>query len=349
MDISSYIQDLLWEYECVIIPGFGGILASYRPAEMVLAEHALYPPSKNLAFNEYLTNNDGLLIQYICQKDGWGYSQASEEVESWVKKTKQLLANNEEIYLPKIGRFCRDVERNLQFTSDPHTNYLYSSFGLRKVIAAPVLRDKSESTIEVMEVHRPSYTLPRANKTWALAAMVLLFLAIGSIISLMYQGVNIKPLDLNTASVLGFLEKVDSHADATPEPKVSINKEIPALVANNDNPIQPVVIKSVTTIDSTTDHTAPPAKVTMETTNTGVVSPTGRKYYVIIGAYHEPKNLHRAETYLGEHYPTVAQFEDTTPSWVRIGFYAGDSYREAFQKLQEARKDDQAYWLLVHQ
>lgn len=351
MDISSYIQDLLWDYECVIIPGFGGILASYRSAEMVLAEHALYPPSKALAFNEYLTNNDGLLIQYICQKANLGYTQATDEVEAWVKKTKQLLANNEEIYLPKIGRFFKDVERNLQFTPDANANYLYSAYGLRKVIAAPVLRDKSEAAIETIEVHRPSYALQRSNKTWALAAIVLLFLALGSITSLMYEGVNIKPLDLNTSSVLGFLERVDKHTEAVPEPKVSLNREIPALVLNNENTPQSVVIKTSVSIDSTTDLTSAPVKVQQETTNTGVSSPTGRKYYVIIGAFHEARNLRHAEQFLKEKHPSELPFEDSSasPEFTRIGFYAGDSYLDAFKKLKEARQDDTAYWLLVRQ
>jgi nucleoid DNA-binding protein len=349
MDISSYIQDLLWDYECVIIPGFGGILASYRPAEMVLAEHTLYPPSKALAFNEYLTKNDGLLINYICQKDNIDYSKATEEVDAWVQKTKKLLANNEEIYLPAIGRFQRDVERNLQFTADTKANYLYSAYGLRKVVASPVLRDKSDANIEVIEAHRASYALPRTNKTWAMAAMVLLFLTIGTVSSLMYQGVNIKPLNLNTASVLSFMEKIEKPVEAIPQPKVSINTEIPELVANNDVQSQPVVISTSTTVDSTTDHSSPPVRVQLETTNTGVSSTTGRKYYVIIGSFHEPKNLHHAEDYLRERHPSEQPFEDTTPDWVRIGFYAGDTYAEAFKKLQEARRDDQKSWLLVRQ
>lgn len=179
-----------------------------------------------------------------------------------------------------------------------------------------------------------------------MAAVILLFLTIGSLVSMMYQGVNIKPLDLNTSSVLSFMERVDKRPDAIPEPKVSLNREIPALVANNE---QPVIIKAETTVDSTTDHTSPPVRVQMETTSTGVSSATGKKYYVIIGSFHEPRNLHNAEAFLREHHPSDAPFEDTTPDWVRIGFYAGDTYREAFQKLQEARHDDQAYWLLVRQ
>ncbi|MBS1623198.1 MAG: hypothetical protein JST83_04225 [Bacteroidetes bacterium] len=344
MDISVYIQELLWDYECVIIPGFGGILASYRSAEMVLAEHTIYPPSKALAFNEYLTRNDGLLVQHIASRTGQDYAAVADLVDQWVQKTLKLLASNEEIYLPQIGRFHRDVERNLQFTADDRVNYLYASYGLRKVVAEPVLRDKSDATIEVMEVHRASYALDRTNRSWAMAAVILLLLTLGTITSLMYQGVDIKPLHLNTASVLSFMERVDQPVVIQPEPKVSIDHEVPALV---DNDAQPVILQTETTVDSTTDQTAAPVRVQTETTNTGVQSTTGRKYYVIIGSFHEPHNLHRAEAFLKDHHPDKQQFEDTTPDWIRIGFYAGDTYAEAFQKLKDARQADSSYWLLV--
>lgn len=343
MDISVYIQELLWDYECVIIPGFGGILASYRSAEMILAEHTIYPPSKALAFNEYLTKNDGLLIKHISARTGQDYAQVADEVDQWVQKTRKLLANNEEIYLPQIGRFHKDVERNLQFTADEKANYLYASYGLRKVVAEPILRDKSDTTIEVLEAHRPSYTLTRSNKSWAMAAVILLLLTLGAISSLMYQGVDIRPLNLNTASVLSFMERVDQPVAVQPEPKVSLDQEVPTLVDNN---AQPIILHTETTVDSTTDHDAP-VRIQTETTNTGVQSTTGRKYYVIIGSFHEQQNLHRAEAFLKGHHPDKQQFEDTTPDWIRIGFYAGDTYAEAMQKLKDARQDDSSYWLLV--
>ena len=350
MDISSYIQDLLWEYECVIIPGFGGILASYRSAEMVLAEHTLYPPTKTLAFNEYLTTNDGLLISHMCQKANLEYTQAAEQVEAWVQKTKMHLANNEEIYLPKIGRLHKDLERNLQFTADSEANYLYSSYGLPKVIAAPVQRDRSEDTIVTRELHRASYSLPRSNKTWALAAMVLLFLAIGSVISLMYQGVNIKPLDLDTSSVLGFVENVDKHSDIVPEMKVSINREVPKLQLGATVVPQPVAPAP----DATASIETAPApryltatKKPEPTIDEIKLYPAGSRFYVIIGAYKNPEHLYNAETNFGQMYPNETQFEDTAGAVIRIGFYAGDSYDAAAQKLQEAKLRDHGSWLLV--
>ena len=342
MDIASYIQELLWDYECVIIPGFGGILATYRPAEMVLAEHIIYPPSKSLSFNEYLTNSDGLLVNHICQKEQVSYTEATEQVEAWVRKTQNLLNANEEIYLPKIGRFHRDIEKKLRFEPDMSANYLASAYGLRKVVAEPILRSKSEETIEVMELHRASYALPRPNRKWAMAAVVILFLTLGSILNLMYQGVDVKPLNLNAASVLGFLESFNKHIEASPDLKPSVNKDIPAPTTS---PKVAPVVQPISTNDTAMESIdAASAPVTPQP----ITKPsTGRKYYVIIGVFREQANVDNAMAYLHDKHPGEEIYEDSFSNTKRIGFYVGDDYLQACAKLHDAKKDQQDDWLLV--
>jgi len=340
LDIAGYIQELLWDYECVIIPGFGGILATYRPAEMVMAEHIIYPPSKSLSFNEYLTNTDGLLITYICQKDQISYSEATEQVEAWVRKTQNLLNDNEEIYLPKIGRFHRDIEKKLRFEPDMSANYLASAFGLRKVVAEPILRSKSEDTIEVMELHR-AYILPKANKKWAMAAVVILFLTVCTLLNLIYQGVDVKPLNLNAASVLGFLENFNKHTDTAPDLKVSINKEIPT--PNATHKVEPVSVSdtAMESIEPKSTAAAAPEPASK------AISTTGKKYYVIIGVFREQANIDNALAYLHDNHAGEEIYEDSFSNTKRIGFYAGDDYLQACTKLHQAKKDQQDDWLLV--
>jgi hypothetical protein len=345
LDISTYIQELLWDYECVIIPGFGGILATYRPAEMVLAEHIIYPPSKSLSFNDYLTTSDGLLVNHIYRREQVSYSEASDQVEAWVRKTQNLLNNNEEIYLPRIGRFYRDVEKKLRFEPDTSASYLPSAYGLRQVIAAPILRSISADTIEVMEPHRASYTLPKPNRKWAMAAVVVLFLALGSVIDLMYQGVNVRPLDLNAASVLGFLENFDKHPEPGIELKTSISKDLPAL---NTEPKVSVVRPAapVSAVDTGMEP-MDSAPATASESSAGAVNSTGKKYYIIIGAFRRHDHLTNALAYLKDKHPGEEVYEDTSLENKRIGFYAGDNYQLACAKLNEARKDQQDFWLLV--
>lgn len=350
LDISSYIEDLLWEYECVIIPGFGGILATYRPAEMVLAEHTIHPPSKSLAFNEYLTTNDGLLVNYLYQKSQISYTEASEQINAWVRKTKGLLANNEEIYLPKIGRFHRDVEKNLRFEPDTTVNYLPSAYGLRKVVAEPILRSKSVDTIEVMEPHRASYTLPKANKTWAMAAAIVLFLTLGTVSSLLYRGVDIKPLNINAASILSLLENFDKHKEPVMGPKATINTDAPRLSIDSKESMvkrieQPVKAASVASNPAKPGPADKPATA-KEAPKAQAISADGGKYYVIVGAFRDQANFDHALAELKRKHPNDEIYKDASFKNKRIGLYAGDTHQSAVEKMKEIKKEQPQCWLL---
>ena len=349
MDIASYIQDLLWEYECVIIPGFGGIMATYRPAEMILAEHVIYPPSKSLAFNEYLTSNDGLLVNYLYQRSQISYSEASEQVNAWVRKTKGLLDNNEEIYLPKIGRFHKDVEKNLRFEPDTAVNYLPSAYGLRKVIAEPILRSKSADTIEVMETHRASYTLPRANKKWAMAAAIVLFLTLGTVSSLLYRGVDIKPLNINAASILSLLENFDKHKEPNMGPKATINTDVPHLNMESREPMahidQPANVIRVP-VEVTKPSAPKEPSIAKPAPKAEAISTGGMKYYIIVGAFRDQTNIDHAIADLKQKHPGEEIYEESSSRIKRVGIYVGDDYQSAIEKLKETRKDQPQSWLL---
>ena len=81
MALATYIKDLLYRYDCVIVPDFGGFISNKISAKINEQSHTFYPPSKQLGFNHHLTHNDGLLANYV----------ASAENISFEKPTKKLL------------------------------------------------------------------------------------------------------------------------------------------------------------------------------------------------------------------------------------------------------------------
>ena len=57
MQVSQYIQELLYQYECVTIPNFGAFLT--RSFEAKLDDNGkFFPPRKEVTFNQLLSSND---------------------------------------------------------------------------------------------------------------------------------------------------------------------------------------------------------------------------------------------------------------------------------------------------
>jgi len=103
MDIPFFISQLLYDNDCVIIPGFGGFVAHYTPAKIHPVNHSFHPPSKNILFNSKLIRDDGLLIDYISEKQNISYSGAKARVEEFAEETIKNLANGEVFRFKNIG------------------------------------------------------------------------------------------------------------------------------------------------------------------------------------------------------------------------------------------------------
>ena len=73
MQLHDFISDLIYRYDCVVVPGFGAFLSQQQPSKSHELSHAFYPPSKQLSFNSQLTNNDGLLANHMVLLEGISY------------------------------------------------------------------------------------------------------------------------------------------------------------------------------------------------------------------------------------------------------------------------------------
>ena len=76
MLIDKYVENALYLYQCVIIPGFGGFVAREEDS-FESAEHGKYSPrSKKFVFNRSLRVNDGVLASYIAGMRDITYAEA---------------------------------------------------------------------------------------------------------------------------------------------------------------------------------------------------------------------------------------------------------------------------------
>ena len=184
--VERNIRELLFEHECVIIPGLGGIISKYRPAQINVPAKRIEPPSRSLSFNRNLANNDGLLIDHISRNEDISYVSAKAIVEEFVNRCRERLESGKGVIMEEIGRIHQNPDGNLIFAPDNGSNFLPSSFGLRAVAAKsldtePVTRRNYPPRVDRRP--EPSRQPAPASVKWtmALAVPVILFLLWGII------------------------------------------------------------------------------------------------------------------------------------------------------------------------
>ena len=143
MPIDRDIHNLLFQHDCVIVPGFGGFLTHYRPARLDEQRRLVHPPSKELSFNKHLVRQDGLLVDLLVRCEGVDFQAAKNRIEEEVGEWRWKLQRQGRLEVPQVGTFFHDHEQNLQFEPDRRVNFLKDAYGLRPVAAVPVLKPEN--------------------------------------------------------------------------------------------------------------------------------------------------------------------------------------------------------------
>ncbi len=176
MQLNTYISDLLYRYECVIVPGFGGFVSNTIPSRANHFTHTFYPPTKKLGFNSQLTNNDGLLANYIASSENCSFEAAVDRIEIAVIEWKSQL-EKEAVTLEKIGTLSLNRERKIIFSPIESINYLTSSYGLANVQSPAIKRlEYKQKTVALETTERR-----RSPRYLKYAAAVAAMLTIGSL------------------------------------------------------------------------------------------------------------------------------------------------------------------------
>ncbi len=137
--IQGHIKKMLYAYDCVIIPDFGGLITHYAPAKIHPVKHTFTPPSKRIAFNEQLKVNDGLLISTLANQQQWPLTQAQQAVADFVQDLKEQLLVQHRFELQDVGVFRYNAERKLVFENIENENFLDASFGLPELVSKPII------------------------------------------------------------------------------------------------------------------------------------------------------------------------------------------------------------------
>ncbi len=141
MDLSKYIEELLYTNDCVIIPNIGGFIVHYNTANIDLVEQQISPPYQQVSFNPKLVTNDGVIANYMVQKEKISYKEAAQKVEKWSLQIEQDLFYKKIVHFAKIGKLYFNTDSKLEFVPE-QTNFLLDTYAMPAVACYPVLRNK---------------------------------------------------------------------------------------------------------------------------------------------------------------------------------------------------------------
>ena len=150
MTVEKYINELLYRYDCVIVPNFGGFITNKIGAKVNSFTHTFHPPTKQITFNTHLKQNDGLVVSYIAAVENISFEKALAKINASVASWNESLKNGAVVF-ENIGALAFNAEKQLIFEPQKEHNFLTNSFGLSTVsspaIKHPVTANTSKSVI----------------------------------------------------------------------------------------------------------------------------------------------------------------------------------------------------------
>ncbi len=148
MKIAKYVGELLFDYECVVIPGLGGFIAEDKSVSINEVTDKFSPPYRKIHFNIHLRANDGLLVNYVAQSEQIGYKTAKQRVDKFVFLCQNALNEGKKISFKHIGSISYDNKKNIQFSQDRSINYNSNSFGLGSLVSPSIRRVSDEEKVK---------------------------------------------------------------------------------------------------------------------------------------------------------------------------------------------------------
>ena len=346
-DLDKYISKLLYDYDCVIIPQFGGFVTNYKPAHLDENQGLLLPPKKDLGFNRNLTRSDGLLEQELANSNKISVKEASQAIKSEVETYWEKLHSGEKIKFQKIGILFFDEELRLQFEPFKENNYLKASFGLDTlVLPTPIVEEANNieepAKVIQLEPEPPVITdssVPARSRSiyWVAAAAILPFVAMS-----IYFGVKTdfkSPTDTSFAELvpsLNWKSVPSAYKERVSSDDYSENKE------SSTFPSEGVFQYSF--IESKIDSTG--VWVDLNKKEAPPVIPTG-PYHVIAGCFSQKANAEKMVSRL-KRKGYEASILDYHKKLYRVKAESYSNKTSALDGLRDVRaqRGQESFWLL---
>ena len=336
MKMETYIGDLLYYHDCVIVPGLGGFVANYRSAQIHPVSHNMHPPSKSIGFNVQLQSNDGLLANYLAECLSISFSEAQSKIEQFVKKIHNNLEHKKEARLKKIGVLRMDFEGNISFEPDLQTNYLLDSFGLETIQSPAIIRKPSVLDLSKELAKKVSETGEQVASNWKVAAVIVPLIGLSTYIS--FQQESVQEAYANYAYLNPFKKKpaamyIPRVSENTKE--IHIEKLTEEISTKKTSPIKDVeAAKPIAIPETKTIEIAVPA------------TSSKNQYHLVAGCFASKENADNLTKTLQDQGFNSSIIGQNPKGLFRVVFSSHANRKTAMLKMETLKKSGKSTWLL---
>lgn len=131
ISITQHIEFLMMYNDCVLIPGWGALIANYTSSHM--HGDTMISPCRNIGFNANITHNDGLLANSIARRNGISYTEACNIIASSVESFKSQLNAGNPVALGRLGLFKLNNNGKMVYEPFSQEDAFNEFFGLKNL------------------------------------------------------------------------------------------------------------------------------------------------------------------------------------------------------------------------
>ncbi len=157
-NLAQYIESLLIQHECVIVPGLGGFV-TYRDKASI-RNNRLYAPAQRVRFNHLLTYHDGLLAEAYMQNRHIGYTAALEAIKADVEQVTTSLNLGNTFILGRIGALSLSTNNTIILKNED-CKFLPENIGLPVVNLKQLATKANNETTITLNIPRTSSNVIR--------------------------------------------------------------------------------------------------------------------------------------------------------------------------------------------
>jgi len=157
-EIDKVIKSLLIVEDKISLPGVGGFIKVHKNAETKTGNQLITPPTKSVAFNKYLHDDNDLLLKTLIEREKLSPGAAEKMLNDYVGNIQKKLNKGESVEIEGVGKIKKLADGNFEFISYIQDDELADNFGLtlleidtseentENMVTAPSVKNESVKT-----------------------------------------------------------------------------------------------------------------------------------------------------------------------------------------------------------